>query len=237
MVRGKRGNIVDAYPAVEYDFTPNNLLINLGDWIHFQWTGCDLNPNTAGQGRDGTDRSNFVLIKDTDQGPGKGNYPKTLDKIDIFGDAGTKVASDRAFRMAYIDQYGLKQCQAVTEINCCFTMDQLNTKHPNDQNGKNQDIQNCFILNADNANYFDGGLVKMIKAGVYNYFSSRNNAFTNRSQKGVVNVQTALSPFALTATVVGAAGFSIAAVIAGSSWYASTHPGSAVANVFGNIKA
>jgi hypothetical protein len=38
-VRGKRGNIVQVYPAVEYDFIPKRLKIASNNLVHIQWTG------------------------------------------------------------------------------------------------------------------------------------------------------------------------------------------------------
>eukprot|EP00300_Choanocystis_sp_HF-7_P005376 c14048_g1_i2.p1 GENE.c14048_g1_i2~~c14048_g1_i2.p1 ORF type:complete len:544 (-),score=121.10 c14048_g1_i2:43-1674(-) len=62
-VRGRRGNIVEVYPAVEYDYVPNDLYVKAADLVHIQWTGSLTSPNGAGQGAASTDRSNIVCIQ------------------------------------------------------------------------------------------------------------------------------------------------------------------------------
>ena len=88
-VRGRRGNIVDVYPAVEYDFVWSRMRSSVFRWdyLHMQWTGSDANQaNNAGNGMQTTDRSNFVEIVSMDK-----NFPKPLFEgefyeTDLLGD-------------------------------------------------------------------------------------------------------------------------------------------------------
>ncbi|KNC51382.1 uncharacterized protein AMSG_07563 [Thecamonas trahens ATCC 50062] len=67
-VAGSRGNPVQNFPSIEYEFTPKVLTVDVNTFIHRQVTGSNTTPDGAGHGADETDRSNFVAVV--------GNNPK-----------------------------------------------------------------------------------------------------------------------------------------------------------------
>lgn len=200
-VRGKRGNIVQTYPAVEYDFVPNILNVKTGDLVHIQWTGCDNNPQgNDGEGKQKTDRSNMVPM----------NELKTNHFLDYLNASSPDKAiaaipgffsSPQAQLMAHLGQTG------------CLKRSELQTRNNNNNGNVNQDIQNCAKLNAA-PRYFDGGLVSVSGTGSYKYISSRNNNFSNRSQKATINASPVVQTFGVVLLSISAAAFAFAIVVA-----------------------
>eukprot|EP01089_Gocevia_fonbrunei_P018809 TRINITY_DN6465_c0_g5_i1.p1 TRINITY_DN6465_c0_g5~~TRINITY_DN6465_c0_g5_i1.p1 ORF type:complete len:635 (-),score=154.30 TRINITY_DN6465_c0_g5_i1:77-1981(-) len=180
-VRGKRGNIVQAYPAVEYDFTPNRLEVREGDYIHFQWTGCDTNPQgNDGEGEKGTDRSNLVFLDALDDNKNGSQS--------FFPD------DDDAYDHAFLGMDARK---------CAADFAALKASGANDDD-IDRDPKNCAKLNAA-SRYFNGGLHKITNHHAwsnYYYMSSRNNNFTNRSQKGSILVVPFLPIWAIVLVVL-----------------------------------
>jgi hypothetical protein len=136
--RGKRGNIVQVFPCVEYDFVPTTLNVRPNDHIHIQWTGSIYNPkNNDGEGTYGTDMSNLVQVENLDD-----NVPLTYsDSRHFFGE-------EARMSLAHLNQ---KECD---------TLAQLIARLGTDQNAINRDPRNCAKLNAAST-YQDQGLHKV----------------------------------------------------------------------------
>ncbi|CAF0819348.1 unnamed protein product [Brachionus calyciflorus] len=162
-VRGKRGNIVQVYPSVEYDFTPNKLEASKNDFIHIQWTGSNKNPlNNAGQGLAGTDRSNIVLLTNKTFGISSNSFYAPLE---LNGDYGVNYPlSVNQANFLGMTKEDLIRLALLEENHIGGSMEELD----------------------DAGTYFDLGPRKITNSGVYHYMSSRNNNFSNRDQKGEI---------------------------------------------------
>lgn len=165
-LRGRRGNIVQSYPAVEYDFTPQFAKVENGDHLHIQLHGSDFNDNrnaNNGEGWEFSDRTN--IVESAVRGM---NYPKHHTAITLME------STAEAKKWAWVGQ----------DPSLC---------DPAVNNDNNQNAyKNCGKLNmAPNRfpqNPQDGLKEINGKSGTYYYYSTRNNNFSNRSHKSQIVV-------------------------------------------------
>eukprot|EP00178_Gracilaria_changii_P006089 TRINITY_DN2042_c1_g1_i1.p2 TRINITY_DN2042_c1_g1~~TRINITY_DN2042_c1_g1_i1.p2 ORF type:complete len:210 (-),score=42.90 TRINITY_DN2042_c1_g1_i1:8-637(-) len=159
--------------------------------IHFQWTGCDFNPNgNAGEGVNRSDRSNIVQMADNNLATNLPRGPGSEENgLLTFSSSGPSLFSDStAFRMATIGQ-------DITNPAVCINNEEAldAAASAEGNNDETQDRRNCALLNGAPTPYYDAGLVtvRTESTGVstnYNYMSTRNNNFTNRGQKAQIQV-------------------------------------------------
>jgi len=168
-IRGKRGNIAQVRNCVEYDFVPSLLSVSVGDYVHVQWTGSDYNPQgNAGEGRAGTDRSNLVQVQSSDA-----NLPVPVNaSMSVFSEEDTAA-------LAWSGQ----------DPSYCLSTQQMLTTSVNDA----QNPLSCHFLNGartEGRTYMPTAafsrVVRVERPGTFTYISTRNNNFSNRSQKGVI---------------------------------------------------
>lgn len=202
-VMGKRGNIVQTYPAIEYKFVPEDLRVKKNDYVHFQWTGSDYNPRRGCNDGEGgppdppsplaaaiaaaasnsrADRSNVVMMQ-----MGSDNTPSFFEhgrKISGLHDPETSMfaSEEDALALAFLDQHSILQKQGLQ----CLKEEELE-EIPN-KNVRENHPQNCAKLNAASSPHFNHPPVKMENEGRFTFFSSRNNNLSNRDQTGKICV-------------------------------------------------
>jgi len=184
-VRGKRGNIVQTFPATEYFFHPETQWVRQNEYVHFAFTGSNTNPNNNdGQGKQGTDRSNFVAQRvdqyDTTE---YSNFEWDMSWDEGLRDQGSAMVSYPGY-VKQPDGYEIPD----------FLQPELNEQSFGGIDEKYRvmlatgrmmlgDHGNMEELD-DASTSYNLPPLKMNTVGCTNYLCTRNNNFSNRAQKG-----------------------------------------------------
>jgi len=180
-VTGKRGVLTQVYPSLTLDFSPQDLHINRGDFVHFQWEGESNGvDNYWGGGQPKRARTNIVQIANRTS-----NFPLPHAEVDMFPDQQTITA----FAMAGQEK-NPAACQSLESLLLEHNYQAAN-ENEGDRYEKLQEIredpQNCMWLNQA-PGVFLSTPIQFNSAREFHYMSTRNNFPGRMSQKGSIFV-------------------------------------------------
>lgn len=197
-VQGKRGNIVQTFPAVEYDFWPKKAAIKTDECIAFGWVGSNTHNNgnpagdgqagDAGEGQGGTDRHNLIQVSRKDE-----TYPLPLDKEEYKADFFSTCNCFRTYDgepIASGAEISEKDLQIYLMSNGYYSgynngpQSLLQKADPDNNDGLLNELLNDTPASLRGVTCCDCNA-----PGEYTFTNTRNNNFSNRDQKLVITVE------------------------------------------------